>query len=148
MPSLRPQLPVAMESGCHPSTPLLGRRLVARHHLLGHLSSQRAYFRLSEGGWVPGDPAFLLHTRTWEVCSWGQRGQSSCEAGVWDALASSASVSACSSLGPYRRLGRARISVLQMGTNEACGREGRAPRGLRSPLHCPGGNGALFTPQH
>lgn len=60
VPSLGPQLLVAMESGYHPSSPLLGRRLVARHHLLGHLSSQRACFRLSEGGRVPGSPAFVF----------------------------------------------------------------------------------------
>lgn len=81
----RPQPPVAMEPGCHPTPPSLGRRLVARHHLLRHLSFQRACFRLSEGGQVPGGPAALRG-----------RGSKQPEAGVCGALASTFRVSACS----------------------------------------------------
>lgn len=55
------QLMVAMESGCHPTPPLLGRHLVARHCLLGHLGSQRACLGPCEGAqWTLGPGRFVL----------------------------------------------------------------------------------------
>ena len=61
VPGILAQLTVAMESGCRPTPPLLGRHLVARHCLLGHLGSQRACLGLCEGAqWMLEPGRFVL----------------------------------------------------------------------------------------
>lgn len=136
VPSLGPQLLVAMESGYHPSSPLLGRRLAARHHLLGHLSFQRACFRLSGGGSGPLGAQRLCFC--WNLGGLFSRAKGSegkkREAGVWDTPASSCSVSACSSLDSRRQLGRAYICFTD--GDKWLWRGGKTPcPGL--PLPCP-----------
>lgn len=87
---------VAMESGCHPTPPLLGRRLVARHYLLGHLGSQRACLGLSEGAGSLGP------SRHWNLGGLfsGSKKPEQPVAGVCHASASSFGASAFSPVDP------------------------------------------------
>lgn len=83
VPSLGPQLLVCHGIRLHPSSPLLGRRLVAGHHLLGHLSFQRACFRLSEGVRSLGAQR-LCSLEPGRFVLEGKGSLKKREAGVWD----------------------------------------------------------------
>lgn len=102
-------------------------RCQAGFWLLGTTSSDTLASRAPVSGRLrgAGSPGAQPTPGPGGLRSQGQSVQSGTEAGLWDALASPFRASACSSWDPRRRLGRACVSILQMGTNEAQGAQGR-----------------------